>query len=158
MREENPVYFYDLDENNMDKIETKNEISKRGHILIVTDELSMLMPVCDFLLSRGYEVSGYSSGKKALAALGEQDFDLLLADYKMSEMGGLEVLNSALNIKPTLLGVILIGHDSMRGIIEASKAGAFDYILKPVNMNELMLTISRAMEMKSFDRNFKLRA
>jgi two-component system OmpR family response regulator len=157
MGEENPEYFFESGENNTDKMETSNQTSNRGRILIVTDELNLIMPLCDLLLSHGYEVSGYSSGKKALAALREQDFDLLLTEFKMSEMEGLEVLRSALNIKPTLFGIILIGHDSIQSIIEVVNAGAFDYVLKPVNLNELMQTISRAMEMKPFAWSSKLR-
>jgi DNA-binding NtrC family response regulator len=137
-------------------LETPGQTSNQGRIFIVTNELNMIMPLCDFLLSRCYEVSGYSSGEKALAALREQDFDLLLTEYKMSEMDGLEVLRSALHIRPGLSGIVLIGHDSIGSIIEAMSAGAFDYILKPVNLNELMLTISRAMEMKSVARNSRL--
>ncbi len=149
MREENPEYFFERDENNTGKIRTPSETANQRRTLIVTDELKVLMPLCDFLMSRGYEVSGCSSGKRALAALREQDFDLLLADFKTSDMDGIEVLKSALNIKTTLLGIILIGRDSAQSIIKAMNAGAFDYILKPVNLGELMLTISHAMEMKS---------
>ena len=71
MGEENPEYFFESGENNTDKMETSNQTSNRGRILIVTDELNLIMPLCDLLLSHGYEVSGYSSGKKALAALRE---------------------------------------------------------------------------------------
>jgi DNA-binding NtrC family response regulator len=150
MRGEDPAYFFENSGNNADKIKTHDHSSNQGRILIVTDELNVIMPLCDFLLSHCYEVSGYSSGQKALAALREQDFDLLLTDLKMSEMDGLEVLRSALNIRPTILGIVLIGENSIGSTVEAMSAGAFDYILKPVNLNELMLTISRAMEMKTF--------
>lgn len=152
MKEENPASFFERHEKNTDKIETPKAISNQGRILIIADEVNVIIPLCDFLLSRGYEVSGHSSGQKALAALKEQDFDLLVADFKMSEIGGLEVLSAAQNIKPTLLGIILIGQDSIQNIVEVMNAGAFDYILKPVNLSELMLTISRAMKMKSFAR------
>ena len=156
MRGENPASFFKCDENNTDKIKTPNETSNQGRILIVTDELNVIMPLCDLLFSRGYKVSGFSSAKKALTALREQDFDVLLTDFEMSEMDGLGVLRSALNREPSLFGIILIGRDSIHRIIEAMNAGAFDYILKPVNLNELMLTISRAMQMKPFAWNSKL--
>jgi DNA-binding NtrC family response regulator len=156
MMGDDPASFFERDKNNRERIETPDETSNKGRILIVTDELNMIITLCDFLLSRGYEVIGYSSGKKALAVLREQDFDLLLTDFKMSEMDGLELLRSALNIKPTLLGIMLMGRDSIQGIIEAMNAGAFDYVLKPVNFNELMQTISRALEMKPLAWNSKL--
>jgi two-component system response regulator AtoC len=141
----------------MGKIETPNKTSNQGRVLIVTDELKEIMPICDCLLSYRYYVSVYSSGKKALMTLREQDFDLLLADLKTCDMDGLEVLRSALNIKPTLFGIILIGQGFVQGVVEAMNAVAFDYILKPVNLGELMLTISRAMEIKSSVRHSTLR-
>jgi two-component system response regulator HydG len=153
MKREDPLSFLGRGGNNADKIETHNEVSTRGHILIVTGDLNMIMPLCDFLLSHGYEVSGYSSGKKALAALREQNFDLLLADFEMSEMDGLDMLRDALNTKPTLPGIILVGQGSVRNAAEAMNAGAFDCVSKPVNMDELMLTISHAIETRSFARN-----
>lgn len=156
MRGKNPTSFFEPGRNNTDKMERPNETSNQGRILIVADELNVSMPLCDFLWSRGYEVSGYSSGEKALAALREQDFDLLLADLKVSEGDGIEILRSALNIKPTLIGIVLIGHDSLKSIIDVKHAGAFDFILKPVNLNELMVTISRALERRRFAWNSKL--
>jgi len=141
----------------MGKIKTPDEKSNQGRVLVVTDELKEIVPICDFLLSYGYDVSAYSSGKKALVTLREQDFDLLLADFKTCDMDGLEVLRSALNIKPTLFGIILIGQGFIQSVVEAMNAGAFDYILKPVNLGELILTISRAMEIKSSVRNSTLR-
>jgi PleD family two-component response regulator len=150
MTEKDPAAFFEPEGNKMDKVEMRNETLNEGRILIVADELNVSMPLCDFLLSRGYEVSGYSSAQEALAALIEQDFDLLLADLKVSEGDGIELLKSALKIKPTLMGIILIGRDSLKSITDARNAGAFDFILKPVNFNELMVTIFRALERKQF--------
>lgn len=135
----------------MDKI-TSQETWKQGRILIADDDTDIIDFLCDVFMEHGFMPVGCTSGREALNALRQQEFDLLLADLKMPEMGGLELLQLALEIDPNLVGIIITGHCTVRSAIEARMAGAFDYVLKPFEMNKLLIIISRAMQ-----RRHKLR-
>ena len=130
----------------MDKASTPREISNQGRILIVDDETDIVTPLCDLFSANGYESVGYSSAKEALEALKEREFDVLLTDLSMPEMNGIELLGAALEINPSLVGIIMTACGSVEATVEAKKVGAFDYILKPFHFNELLLIVSDAME------------
>lgn len=130
----------------MDKIVPSGRRSNQGSILVVDDQLDIVTVLCDFFLNNGYKVMGYTSGKSALASLKAQKFDLLLADLSMPEMDGIQLLKAALRIDPLLAGIIMTGHGTIETAIEAKNIGAFDYVLKPFKLNELLLTVSHAME------------
>ena len=119
--------------------------SKSGRLMIVDDEVESITTLRDLLSGHGYMVAGYTSGKDALEALKEQDFDLLLTDHIMPEMDGIELLKAALEIAPNLGCIIITGKGTIQSAVEAMKVGAFDYVLKPVELKELLMTLSRAM-------------
>ncbi len=75
--------------------------SKSGRLMIVDDEIDLLTSLCDILSEIGYETVGFTSGKDALKALKEQDFDLLLTDLMMPEMDGIALLRAALEMRQT---------------------------------------------------------
>lgn len=90
--------------------------SKSGRLLIVDDESDLLTSLCDILSEIGYETKGFTSGKDALKALNEQDFDLLLTDLMMPEMDGIALLQAALEIDPSCRHHYnRAGHDSYCG-------------------------------------------
>lgn len=119
-----------------------------GRLLVVDDEIDTLTPLCDLLSEWGYEVEGFTSGKDALEAFKEQTFDLLLTDLVMSEMDGIELLQTALEIDPNLVGIIITGKGTIQTVVEAMKVGAFDYVLKPLDWKMLRLVLSRAIEVR----------
>ena len=116
-----------------------------GRLLVVDDEIDTLTPLCDLLSEWGYEVVCVTSGKDALEVLKEQTFDLLLTDLVMSEMDGIELLQAAQKIDPYLNGIIITGKSTIQTAVEAMKAGAFDYILKPLDFKVLKLILPHAM-------------
>jgi two-component system, NarL family, sensor histidine kinase UhpB len=119
-----------------------------GRILIVDDEIDLLKPLCDFLSECGYTVKGCTSGKEALDALREQTVDLLLIDLIVPDMDGITILREAFKIAPGILGIIISGKGSVQTAVNAMKAGAFDYILKPPDIEMLRQVLSRAMGVK----------
>lgn len=121
--------------------------SKSGRLLIVDDESDLLTSLCDILSEIGYETVGFTSGKDALKALKEQDFDLLLTDLMMPEMNGIALLRAALEIDPHLVGIIMTGQGTIHTAVEAIKVGAFDYVLKPFRLKSLDMTLTRAMRL-----------
>jgi DNA-binding NtrC family response regulator len=130
----------------MDEVSMPREILNQGRILIVDDETDIVTSLRDLFSANGYESVGYSSSKEALEALKEREFDMLLADLSMPEMNGIELLKTALEINPSLVGIIMTACSSVEATVEAKKAGAFDYILKPFHFSELLLIVSDAMQ------------
>jgi PAS domain S-box-containing protein len=116
-----------------------------GRLMVVDDNIESLTPVCDLLSKYGYLVAGYTSGMHALNELKEQTFELLLTDLIMPEMDGITLLQSAWEIDPHLIGIIITGKGSIQSAVEAMKIGAFDYMLKPLNYEMLRQILSRAM-------------
>jgi two-component system sensor histidine kinase UhpB len=119
-----------------------------GRLIIVDDDIESLTPMCDLLSRYGYLVAGYTSGKDALMELKEQTFDLLLTDLVMPEMDGLSLLQDALTIDPSLIGIIITGMGTIQSAVDAMKVGAFDYMLKPLNYEMLRQILSRAISVR----------
>src|SRR4030042_2563462 len=120
--------------------------SKLGRLLIVDDEIETLTPLCDLLAEWGYEVTVYTSGRDALGALKEKEFDLLLTDLVMPEMDGIELIQAAKKMDPHLVCIIITGKGTIQTAVEAMKTGAFDYLLKPIEWKMLRPVLSRAIE------------
>jgi PAS domain S-box-containing protein len=132
---------------------------KTGSILIVDDEIETMNPLCDLLSGWGYEVTGFTSGKQALKALHERDFDLLLTDLGMPEMSGIELIEAACAMQPLLVSIIITGQGTIQTAVEAMKTGAFDYVLKPLEFKTLRQILSRAIAVRRLrDSEEKYRA
>jgi signal transduction histidine kinase len=119
-----------------------------ARLLIVDDEETQVKALCDALRAHGYETAGFSSGKAALAALGESKFDLLLSDLTMPEMDGITLLRSAIEVDPDLVGVIMTGQGTIETAVDAMKSGAVDFILKPFKLSMVVSVISRALAIR----------
>ena len=119
---------------------------KMGSLLIVDDEIETMNPLCDLLSEWDYEVIGFTSGKQALETLRDRDFDLLITDLVMPEMSGIELIQSALQIQPLLVCIVITGQGTVQTAVEAMKTGAFDYVLKPLEFKTLKQILLRAME------------
>ena len=100
-------------------------------LLIVDDEAAQMKALCQTLEPEGFSTTGFTSANEALATLRNQDFDLVLTDLMMLEMDGIALLRSAFEIDPDLVGIVMTGHGTVGTAVEALKAGALDYILKP---------------------------
>src|SRR5258708_8134754 len=95
-----------------------------------------------------YAVTGFGSSKDALAALRGGNFDVLLTDLMMPEIDGITLLRAGLEIDPNLVGLIMTGQGTVSTAVEALKLGAFDYILKPFNLQALLLSLQRGLELR----------
>lgn len=122
--------------------------TKRDRLLIVDDETELKNALCETLTEEGYVTMGASSGADGLKALAKQDFDILLTDLMMPGMDGIQLLRKALEIDPTLIGIIMTGHGTIPTAVEAMKVGAFDYVLKPFNLQTMLPILARAMEVR----------
>jgi len=122
--------------------------TKRGRLLIVDDEVELKNALCETLAEEGYETRGATSGAEGLKALAKQDFDLLLTDLKMPGMDGIQLLRKVLEADPNLVGIIMTGQGTIPSAIEAMKLGAFDYVMKPFNLQTMLPILARAMEVR----------
>ena len=118
-------------------------------VLIADDEANMRWVLERALTKAGYEVETVEDGQLALdRALAERP-DLVLVDLKMPKLDGLSVLRTLKEHYPDLLMVMMTAHGSTATVVEAMKAGAQDYLMKPFDIEELLITVSKAFEVES---------
>ena len=118
-------------------------------ILIVDDELVMRKSLSGWLERDGYKVDTAESGEEAIEKLKETRFDLLLVDIKMEGISGLDVLKHVKENDPDVAVVMITAYGSISTAIEAMKNGAFDYLLKPFDPDELGMLIEKIIEQQT---------
>lgn len=119
-----------------------------NRILVVDDERAHRQLLGAALERNGYAAVGAGNGEEALAALRDGSFDLIITDLKMPGMDGVSLLRSARALDPDLVGIVMTGQGSIDSAVEAMKAGAQDYILKPFDLTLLLQVVSRAYAMR----------
>lgn len=117
-------------------------------VLIVDDEVAQMKALCNTLRERGYETTGFSSGREAIVTLETQSFDLLLTDLMMPDMDGITLLRTARARDPELVGIVMTGQGTIDTAVEAMKAGALDYILKPFKLSMILPVLARALAVR----------
>ena len=115
-------------------------------ILIVDDENDFRETIIKRLRARKMEVEGADSGFKALEMIDQQDFDVIVLDVKMPGMDGIETLREIKLKKPLVEVIMLTGHASVESGIQGMQLGAFDYVMKPVALDDLMDKLRQAYE------------
>ncbi len=113
-------------------------------ILVIDDERSIRNTLKDILGFEGYSVEVAENGLKGIELVKISDFDIILCDIKMPEMDGIEVLEKILELKPETTVVMISGHGNIDTAVEAIKKGAYDFIVKPLDLNRLLITIRNA--------------
>jgi two-component system response regulator PilR (NtrC family) len=120
----------------------------KSRVLIVDDEKAIRESVSLVLTEEGYETEIASNGIEALKFMAERDFEVLITDLKMPEMDGIELVKQSLKICPQTSVIIITAHASVESAIEALRIGAFDYILKPFDFDDLILKVQRLINHK----------
>jgi two-component system response regulator PilR (NtrC family) len=115
-------------------------------ILIVDDEPTILNLLNKILIGQGYDATPASNGEKALQLLQTEKFDLMISDINMTPINGMELLRKASQSWPDMGVIMLTAYGTVATAVEAMKEGAFDYITKPFKLDELVLTVQRALE------------
>ena len=112
-------------------------------ILIVDDEQVQLEMLEGFLVKQGYEAAGAEDGQKALEKFKSGAFDLVLTDFRMPGMDGIQLLREVRRLQPQALVVIMTAYGTVGTAVAAMKEGAYDYLTKPIDLDELLLLIQR---------------
>jgi NtrC-family two-component system response regulator AlgB len=118
-------------------------------LLIVDDEKDIRFSLAEFFASLGYQVNTAESGAQAIAAMATAHFDLILTDFRMAEMNGLELLDEARRIHPDSLVILMTAYATVEDAVAAIRAGAYDYILKPFSLDQIQLIVERALKLHS---------
>lgn len=127
-------------------------------ILVVDDEKVIREILADFLSMEGFWVRTAEDGSAALIELSKSEYDLVLTDLKMPNMGGLELLGAIRKHTPHVVTVIMTGFGTVETAIDAMKRGAYDYILKPFKVEEVVHTIRRGLEKQKLEaENLRLK-
>jgi len=117
-------------------------------VLIVDDEADFLETIVMRLKRRKIDATGVDDGKKALEIVENERFDVVVLDVLMPGLDGIETLKLLKKRKPFIEVIILTGHGSVESGIQGMQFGAFDYIMKPTDLDELLEKIQQAYERK----------
>ena len=117
-------------------------------LLLVDDEERFLSTTTLLLEKRGVETFTSANGLDALAIIDKQRIDVVVLDVKMPGMDGVEVLRQIKEKRPLVEFIMLTGHATVESAVEGPKLGAFDYLVKPCNISDLMEKINEAFDKK----------
>ncbi len=121
-------------------------MTSQARVLIVDDEEQMRELLAKVLEKNGYQVAAAGDGAQALALLEKEPVDLVVTDVRMPGLGGMEALKSIKELNPDIIVIIMTAFGSIDQAVQAVKEGAYDYINKPFKIDEMLLTIGKALE------------
>jgi two-component system response regulator AtoC len=127
----------------------------RGRVLVVEDEAYVRDSLVEILHARGFDASASASVRDALELLSRAPVDVVLSDLRMPDQDGLELVRRIQSTTPDVPVLILTGHGTVPSAVECLKAGAIDYILKPVEPDALELALERALEGRALRREVR---
>jgi len=125
-------------------------------ILVVEDEAMLRQTMAQLLEEEGYEVLQAANGKEAYAMVMERAFDLVLSDVRMPDMDGLTLLGRVKETAPETAVIIVTAYGTVQDAVSAMRAGASDYLLKPVQFEDMLLRIQRALEIEQLSRTSRI--
>jgi DNA-binding NtrC family response regulator len=118
-------------------------------VLLVDDEVEFLETLMKRIRKRGVRVSGVKSGDEALAFLSNTPVDVVVLDVKMPGMDGIETLRTIKKRHPLVEVIMLTGHASVEVAIQGMELSAFDYLMKPINIDDLLYKLQDAFQKKA---------
>ncbi len=121
-------------------------VHQMANILIIDDLKRTRDALSAALMANGHHVSQAASGENAIVSMQEDIFDIALLDFRMGRLSGLDFLRAVRNISPDTEIIMLIGYDEIDIAVEAMKLGVYDFVTRPINEDELMLIVERALE------------
>lgn len=129
-------------------------------ILVVDDDTSHRLMLKATLTDDGYNITEAENGEVAVRKVKQEFFDLIMLDLKMPKMGGIEALNHIKEVNPGIPILIMTAYASVQTAVEALKLGAFDYLIKPLDLDEVKLTLIKTLDyhkLKTENKSLKKR-
>ena len=123
--------------------------SKKGRIIVIDDDEGIRKVVAEALKSEGYLVDTASSGKEAVEKSRSNFYNLALVDIRLPDMEGTKLLTSMRETTPEMIKIILTGYPALQNAIDAVNKGAHGYLVKPINMAELLRTVEQQLKKQS---------
>ena len=118
------------------------------HLLLVEDEAALREAVAEQLTDRGFEVVQADTGERALDALAEFAFDIVVTDLRLPGVDGTRVIEAAIDRYPDIIGIVITGYGTVRDAVEIIKRGAADFVTKPFQFDELWHALQGAIEQR----------
>src|SRR5580698_1124786 len=132
---------------------------KNGALLLVDDDRRVLESMADWLRSQGHKVDTAANYAQAIAAVDKKAYDLILSDIRLGDGDGFDLLAYCRQAHPATAVILLTGYGTAEGAIEAVRAGAFDFLTKPLIDEELEMAIERALGQRTvIEENKNLKA
>ena len=115
-------------------------------ILIVEDEKILRISLADALKEEGYIVLAVADGEEAISAINQGAFSLIITDIRLPDISGMEILRQSLQISPSVPVIMMTAYGNIKDAVESMRVGAFDYITKPFDLDEMFVTVNTALE------------
>jgi DNA-binding NtrC family response regulator len=131
---------------------TDTQQTRPARVLVVDDEPTLLRALEALLRKKGHEVTALESPIAATQKLAQEDFDVALLDVKMPQLSGLELLNAVKHRRPEVEVIMMTGHATVETALAAVKAGAYDYLTKPFDVDDILMLVERALEKRALER------
>ena len=128
-----------------------------GSLLVVDDEESVAVTMGAILEMDGYTVSISTNGADAMRRLDETNYDLVLTDLRLDDVDGLTIVSQVARVQPDTVSIILTGYASLESAIKALREGAYDYLIKPCDVDELRAVVARGIERRQLGIQLKER-
>lgn len=129
---------------------------KKAVILVIDDDRNLRKTLIDILSANGYETLVAENGAEGLAVLQGNPVDLVLTDLGLPDISGIDVLGKVKVMYPAIQVIILTGSASLASAVEATNLGAFSYLLKPYDIDQLLLQIQRAIEKQRVEEELRV--
>lgn len=119
---------------------------QKAQILLIEDDLTFSKILTNFLQKNGYSVDPYPNVKEGMKAFQKNSYQLVLTDFRLPDQTGMDVLATVKQKQPYLPVILMTGFSDIRTAVKAMKMGAYEYIVKPINPDELLLNIEQSLE------------
>ncbi|MCP1995582.1 two-component system response regulator HydG [Flavobacterium sp. HSC-61S13] len=129
--------------------DTKISFYMSHKILVIDDDISFCIMLKTFLEKKGYIVTNAFNSKEAEVCFNKENYDVVLTDVRLPDSDGIEVLKAVKAKSATTQVILMTGYTEIKTAVNAMKLGAFDYVGKPINPDEILLTIHQALEKKT---------
>lgn len=125
------------------------------HILVVDDDTGLADTLVEYLTRLGYSAQAAYNGKEGLVLFERGEFTVVITDLMMPEMNGMAMLQAIRKLDPDALVIMLTGYGTIESAVTAIKSGAYDFITKPLKLEEIEITVQRALERDSMFRRMR---